>query len=135
MLEFLSLMKVASQRLRVFLTLVLHHSFPSSRKLQPAISELWGFIITIIELTYSKAILEYTIEIEPQPVTLDFNNLSQYSSRSKQNCLRNFCFPTVIPICFNLLLNCLGIAPKEPTTNGVIFTFTFHIFCNSLPKS
>ena len=37
----------------------------------------------IIELTHSKTILENTVEIEPQPVALDFKNLSQYSSRSK----------------------------------------------------
>ena len=37
----------------------------------------------IIELTYSKTILENTVEIEPQPVALDFKNLSQYPSRSK----------------------------------------------------
>ena len=37
----------------------------------------------IIELTHSKTIQENTIEIEPQPVALDFKNLSQYSSRSK----------------------------------------------------
>ena len=40
-------------------------------------------IIIIIELTHSKTILENTVEIEPQPVAIDFNNLSQYSSRSK----------------------------------------------------
>ena len=40
-------------------------------------------IIIIIELTHSKTILENTVEIEPQPVALDFKNLSQYSSRSK----------------------------------------------------
>ena len=40
-------------------------------------------IITIIGLTHSKTILENTVEIEPQPVALDFKNLSQYSSRSK----------------------------------------------------
>ena len=39
--------------------------------------------IIIIMLTHSKTILENTVEIEPQPVTLDFKNLSQYSSRSK----------------------------------------------------
>ena len=37
----------------------------------------------IIEPTHSKTILENTVEIEPQPVALDFENLSQYSSRSK----------------------------------------------------
>ena len=44
--------------------------------------------------------------------------------------------PTVIPICFNLLPNCLGIAPKEPITNGMTFhiPLTFHIFCNFLPS-
>ena len=40
-------------------------------------------IIIIIELPHSKTILENTVEIEPQPVSLDFKNLSQYSSRSK----------------------------------------------------
>ena len=40
----------------------------------------------IIELTHSKTIktiLTNTVEIEPQPVALDFKNLPQYSSRSK----------------------------------------------------
>ena len=32
-----------------------------------------------IELTHGKIILENTVEIEPQPVALDFRNLSQYS--------------------------------------------------------
>ena len=40
-------------------------------------------IIIIIELTHSKTILENTVENEPQPVALNFKNLSQYSSRSK----------------------------------------------------
>ena len=40
-------------------------------------------IIIIIELTHSKTLLENTVEIEPQPVVLDFKNLSQYSSPSK----------------------------------------------------
>ena len=40
-------------------------------------------ITIIIELTHSQTILENTVEIEPQPVALDFKNLSQYSSRSK----------------------------------------------------
>ena len=40
-------------------------------------------IIIIIQLTHSKTILENTVEIEPQPVALDFKNLSQYSSHSK----------------------------------------------------
>ena len=39
--------------------------------------------IIIIEPTHSKTILENTVEIEPQPVALDFKNLSQYSSRCK----------------------------------------------------
>ena len=39
--------------------------------------------IVIIELTHSKTTLENTVEIEPQPVALDFKKLSQYSSRSK----------------------------------------------------
>ena len=43
---------------------------------------LLPYIITI-ELTHSKTVLENTVEIEPQPVALDFNNLSQYSSSSK----------------------------------------------------
>ena len=33
-------------------------------------------IIIIIELAHSKTILENTVEIEPQPVALDFRNLS-----------------------------------------------------------
>ena len=41
------------------------------------------YYFIIIELTCSKTILENTVEIEPQPVALDFKNLSQYSSRSK----------------------------------------------------
>ena len=40
-------------------------------------------VVVIIELTLSKTILENTVEIEPQPVALDFKNLSQYSSHSK----------------------------------------------------
>ena len=41
-------------------------------------------ITTIItELTHSQTILENTVEIEPQPLALDFKNLSQYSSCSK----------------------------------------------------
>ena len=40
-------------------------------------------LIIIIDITHSKTILENTVEIEPQPVTLDFKNLSKYSSRSK----------------------------------------------------
>ena len=39
--------------------------------------------IIIIGLKHSKTILEITVEIEPQPATLDFKNLSQYSSCSK----------------------------------------------------
>ena len=37
----------------------------------------------LIKVTHSKTILENTAEIEPQPVALDFKNLSRYSSRSK----------------------------------------------------
>ena len=44
------------------------------------ITSIW---IIIIELTHSKTLLENIVEIEPQPVALDFKNLSQYSSRSK----------------------------------------------------
>ena len=40
-------------------------------------------IIVFTEQKHSKTILEITMEIEPQPVVLDFKNLSQYSSRSK----------------------------------------------------
>ena len=40
-------------------------------------------IVTFIELTPSKTILDNTAEIEPQQMALDFKNLSQYSSRSK----------------------------------------------------
>ena len=39
--------------------------------------------VVIIELTLSKTILENTVEIEPQPIALDFKNLSHYSSHSK----------------------------------------------------
>ena len=38
-------------------------------------------IIVVIEPTHSKIIMGNTVEIEPQPVALDFKNLSQYSSR------------------------------------------------------
>ena len=48
-------------------------------------------IIIIIKLTHRKTKLENAVEIEPQPVDLDFKNLSQYSSCSKQNCLLNLC--------------------------------------------
>ena len=44
---------------------------------------IFVFIIIIIKLTHSKTILENNVEIEPQPVALDFKNLSQYSSSSK----------------------------------------------------
>ena len=40
-------------------------------------------VIFINELTHGKTILENTVEIEQQPVALDFKNLSQYSSCSK----------------------------------------------------
>ena len=40
-------------------------------------------IIIIIELTYSKTIVENTVEIEPQPVAIDFKDLSLYSNSSK----------------------------------------------------
>ena len=40
-------------------------------------------IVVVVELTHSKTILGNTVEIEPQPVALDFKNLDQYSSRSK----------------------------------------------------
>ena len=36
-----------------------------------------------------------------------------------------------MPISFNLLPNCLDVVPKEPKTNGTIFTHIFQIFCNS----
>ena len=49
--------------------------------INPVFSHLSDIIITM--LTHSKTILENTVEIEPQPVALDFKNLSQYSSRSK----------------------------------------------------
>ena len=39
--------------------------------------------LIIIELTNRKTLLEITVEIELQPVVLDFENLSQYSIRSK----------------------------------------------------
>ena len=45
--------------------------------------DITAIVIIIIELTHSKTIMENTVEIEPQPVALDFKNLSQCSSRSK----------------------------------------------------
>ena len=39
--------------------------------------------IIIFELTHSKTIVENIVEIKPEPVALDFKNLSQYSSCSK----------------------------------------------------
>ena len=39
--------------------------------------------IIIIDPTHSKTMVEITVEIEPQPAALDFENLSQYSSCSK----------------------------------------------------
>ena len=47
------------------------------------LSVLLIFIIIIIGLTHSRTVVENTVETEPQPVALDFKNLSQYSSRSK----------------------------------------------------
>ena len=41
----------------------------------------------------------------------------------------------MILVSFCLLPNCLVIVPKEPTTNGIIFTLTFQTFCNSPPRS
>ena len=40
-------------------------------------------MIMMMRVTHSKTIRENTVEIEPQPVVLDFKNLCQYSSRSK----------------------------------------------------
>ena len=51
--------------------------------LQNGQSKKKTIIFIIIMLTHSKTILENTVEIEPQPVALDFKNFSQYSSRSK----------------------------------------------------
>ena len=48
-----------------------------------SILDLKNLVVIIIELTHSKTILENTVEIEPQPVALDFKNLSPYSSCSK----------------------------------------------------
>ena len=43
-----------------------------------------GIMIKLLsELAHSKTILENTVEIEPQPLALDFKNFSQYSSRFK----------------------------------------------------
>ena len=90
-------------------------------------------IIIIIELTHGKTILEITVEIEPQPAALDFKSLSQYSSCSSKTVFWTCAVPTAMPICFNLLPNCLGIAPKEPTTNGMIFTFHTHSISSVTP--
>ena len=51
--------------------------------ISPIIISIIIIIFIIIELTQSKTILENTVDIEPQPVALDFKNLSQNSSRSK----------------------------------------------------
>ena len=40
-------------------------------------------IVIFIELTHSKTILEITVELEPQPAALDFENHYQTSSRPK----------------------------------------------------
>ena len=67
--------------------------------------------IIIIEPTHSKATLENTVEIEPQPVVaLDFNNLYQYLSVTSKTVFWT-CDVPVTPICFSVLPNCLGIAP------------------------
>ena len=39
--------------------------------------------IFIIELRHSKTTQENTVEIEPQPLALDFKNFSQYFIRSE----------------------------------------------------
>ena len=92
-------------------------------------------IIFIIELTHSKTILKNTVEIEPQLVALDLKKLSQYSTVPSETVYWTCAVLAVKPICFNLLPNYLGIAPKEHATNVMMFTSAFHIFCNSLPKS
>ena len=92
-------------------------------------------VFIILELTHSKTILENTVEIEPQPVALDSKNFISILAVASKTVFGTCAAPAVISVCFNLLPNCLGIAPNEPTTNGMIFTLTFHIFCNSLPKS
>ena len=40
-------------------------------------------MMMMMRVTHSKTIRENTVEIEPQPVALDFKNLCQYSSRSQ----------------------------------------------------
>ena len=93
----------------------------------------------IIELTHSKTILGNTVEIKAQPVALDFKNLSKNLSKNlvvpSKTVFWICAVSALIPICFNLLPNCLVIAPNEPTTNDMIFTLTFNIFCSSLPNS
>ena len=37
----------------------------------------------LLSVLHSETILKNTVEVEPQPVALDFKNLSQYFSRSK----------------------------------------------------
>ena len=43
----------------------------------------FSYVSLIIELTDRKTILEITVEIESHPATLDFKNISQYSSHSQ----------------------------------------------------
>ena len=50
--------------------------FVTKSYLQLIDAALLNAIIIIIELTHSKTILENTVEIELQPVALDFKNLS-----------------------------------------------------------
>ena len=40
-------------------------------------------MMMMMRVTHSNTIRENTVEIEPQPVALDFKNLCQYSSRSQ----------------------------------------------------
>ena len=52
-------------------------------RIKEPIARLLLLLVITIELKHSTTIPENTAEIEPQPVVLDFKNLSQYSSRSK----------------------------------------------------
>ena len=63
---------------------IIHYDCPnSSIIINRSVIIVVVVVVVVVELTHSKTILQNTVEIEPQPVALDFKNLSQYSSRSK----------------------------------------------------
>ena len=96
-------------------------------------------VIMIIVLIHCKTMLENSLKIKLQPSALAFNivSLTVPNIIAVSNKTVSWTCPisSVIPVSFNLLPNCLVIAPKEPTTDCIIFTLTFQIFCNSLLRS